>query len=228
MDDRRLEQLAAVCGLAFVVLLVGAIAVGASVFGEDPGDCDPRNARFAVCLLDHRTAIGAFIFLNALGASFFLVFLGGLFSALRRAEGRVGGPILVALVGGVAWASLWLAASAMSAAPLDLAGYYQNPEGARTADVLAGTMLLDTGSGVTYLPLAMLLGATSLAALRTRAFPRWLGWMSGVVAVLFVVASGLVLILEVWVVPLVLLLFWLWVSATSIVLMLRSKGKGVV
>jgi hypothetical protein len=42
---------------------------------------------------------------------------------------------------------------------------------------------------VAYVPVAVLLGAVAVVALHTRALPAWLGWLSAVTAVAYLVAS---------------------------------------
>jgi hypothetical protein len=68
---------------------------------------------------------------------------------------------------------------------------------------------------------ALLLGATALVILRTNVLPRWLGWVSGLLALLNIVASGLGSIFGA---PAILLtvLFPLWIVATSVVLIRRA------
>ena len=74
---------------------------------------------------------------------------------------------------------------------------------------------------------AVLVGATSLLTLRAGPLPRWHGWVSGVLAALFVVGSGLE---GVFGPPLgaPAILFPLWVLATSVVLIGRvgSSDEG--
>ena len=113
---------------------------------------------------------------------------------------------------------MWILWGALLATAVGLAVHYEHPEGAKTAVVLALEML-DRPIGL-VLP-AVLLGATSVLTFRAGALPRWHGWASVVIAVLFVVGSAFGGIFGP---PLgfPVVLFPLWVLVTSALLMGRG------
>ncbi len=82
----------------------------------------------------------------------------------------------------------------------------------------------DASFGITFLPLGVMLSATAIVAVRTGALPRWLGWGATAVALgLFGALSAAVVSPSPpeWVF-LPMLLYILWVVATSIALIRRA------
>jgi len=82
----------------------------------------------------------------------------------------------------------------------------------------------DVSFGITLLPLAMMLSATSIVAVRTGALPRWLGWGAAAVALGLLGALSAVVLAPLppeWVV-LPMLLFLLWTVAANIALIRRA------
>ena len=212
MSDRHWEQVAA-AGLMFVALLLGA-------FFALP-DCDLRVPGFARCVEGNSTTIGTGVFLLGLAVVFFLLFLGSLFSVLRRSEQGDSNLPAVAFLGGAAWAFVYLIGSALLATTTEFAGIHMDPEGTRTVAKLGGEFIFGAASGVSFLPLTVLLGASSVSALTTRALPIWLAWAGIGVVVLCLLASGFQLIMPLWLVFPLVMLFLLWVTVTSVVLFLR-------
>ena len=173
MSDRHWERVAAASGLVFVALLLSA-------FFALP-DCDLRVPGFARCLEGNSTAVGIGAFLLGLGVVFFLLFLGSLFGVLRRADRDNGSLPAVAVFGGAAWAFIYLIGSALLAATTEFTGIHVDPEGTRTVAELGGEFIFGAASGVSFLPLTVLLGASSVSAPRQRLSPfglpgRGLGW----------------------------------------------------
>ena len=70
----------------------------------------------------------------------------------------------------------------------------------------------------TMLPLSVLMAAAAIVILRTRALPRWLGWMAALIAPALLV-NGMFLDAEFG--P-AFLLFLLWTAIASVVLILRA------
>jgi hypothetical protein len=76
---------------------------------------------------------------------------------------------------------------------------------------------------LTFLPLAVLLAAFAIVAIRSGALPRWLGWIAAVISAAFLVgglAGSADLALE-WA-ALSMLLYPFWVVPTSVVLIRRA------
>lgn len=140
-----------------------------------------------------------------------LVFLVWFLSSLRRtllaAEGGDGRLTAVAFGGGLITTALLMAGFALNA----LAALRADEDGTIAAEV---AVVLQDGSSILQglaatMAMVVLLAATAIVTLRFRALPIWLGWASVVLAII-----GLIGPIS-WI---VLLLFPLWVLATSIVL----------
>jgi hypothetical protein len=162
-----------------------------------------------------RPAIGLLV--ELVGFAFFPFFLGSLWACLRSAEGDGGWLSTAAFGAGL----VALAVKLASAAPI-LA--VRANEGMDPGIAKALIAMNGASFAITFLPLGVMLSATAIVAIRTGALPRWLGWVSAVVAL------GLIAALSASVVSpsppewvfLAMLLYALWVVATSIVLIRRA------
>jgi hypothetical protein len=190
-------------------MVVGSIFVG------DLPDADASEQEIADYLADGgnhtRNIIGAYLWV--VGALFFLWFLTGLRSDLRRAEGGTGALSNLTFGAGVAFAAVWM----VSAAALSSVAYaielgdapVSDPDLVRVLPATGGLLLL-LGGGFAGL---LVLVATSLAIFRTGVLPRWLAWLGIVAAIvlLFDVIYGNIF-------P-----FWTWVLVASIVMLRRRE-----
>jgi len=213
----KLQRLGAASGIIAVLLMVVLIFVGAPAF-EEVFDFQASAQQFGASIDKYRQTLGLVNFLVGLIGLFLLGFTGSLKSSLRRAEGEPGLLSTAAYTAGALWAFVWILYAALVSSAMELPGFYQNPEGAKTIFPVAFHMLF---SPVILLLPAMLLGATALVILRTRVLPRWLGWVSGLFALLNIVAAGSGLIFRGPAIALTII-FPLWLVATSIVLIRKS------
>jgi hypothetical protein len=203
------ERLAALAGLAFVVLYVGAFALGIEV-----GDSD-REIRDYYADSGNRAKELVAFFLIAGAALSLAVFATALRSIITRFEQESAMLAGLAWAGGIACAALILAGNAVSRATAFAAsdeGFQLNVD---TRDLFeaAGFLLFVSGA----LAAILLVVGVSLAALRHNVLPRWLGWAGFVVAALLPLAIGFV----------GFLVFLLWVIATSAAFALgRAPGNG--
>ena len=216
-NARNLQRLGAASGIIAVLLMVVLIFVGTPAF-EEVFDFQASAQQFGVTIDKYRQTLGLVNFLVGLIGLFLLGFTGSLKTILRRAEGEPGLLSTAAYTAGALWAFVWILYAALVSSAMELPGFYQNPEGAKTIFPVAFHMLF---SPVILLLPAMLLGATALVILRTQVLPRWLGWVSALFALLNIVAAGSGLIFGG---PAILLtiIFPLWLVATSIVLIRKS------
>jgi hypothetical protein len=192
MSDRSLERTGAACGIVYVVLLM----VGPSIGGP--------TSRVAFSL-------------EILGFLFFLFFLGSLWSALRRAEGGSGWLSLTAFGAGLMSVTIKVASAAPVLAARHRSGGL-DPQLARTLQDIN-----DASFFLTFFPLAVLLAAFAIVAIHSGALPRWLGWIAAVMCVAFL-AGGLAGSADLgseWA-GLPMILFTVWVVATSVVLIRRA------
>ena len=193
MDFARLARLAPWSGVVFVVLFVVSAAMLPIDFGEEP---DSLASSFAD---DMGRFIGAAQLAVIAGAAL-LWFSGTLASALlaNGAGHRLAG---IARMGGAAAATLLIAGAvvfAVGALRADEDGSIAPEAATAVADI--GLVLVAAAMPVAS---AVLVGATAVAALRTRRIlPTWLAWVSVVLAVALVILPInfiAVLFLAVWV-----------------------------
>lgn len=198
------ERLAALAGLAFVVLYVVAFSLGIEV-----GDSDQEIADYYGDSGNRAREVVAF-FLIAGAALSLAIFASALRSIITRVEQERAMLAAMAWAGGIACAALILAGNAVSRATAFAAmedDFELNPD---TRDLFetAGFLLFVSGA----LAAILLVVGVSLAALRHGVLPRWLGWAGFVVAALLPLAIGFV----------GFLVFLLWVIAAGVAL---ARGR---
>jgi hypothetical protein len=213
---RNFERLGAVSGILFFALVI------ASFFTPETPDEDDPTAQVVSSIADDRTGHLAGVYIGSVASLLFVVFVAALWSRLRSAEADRGASILVAL-GGVGSAVIVLVANVVLFALVEAADEGREPAAVRALFQLDQSIVLAIGwtSAAFYLGVA-------LSSLATGSLPRWLGWLAGLLAVVFVVgflgifsdedeggALGAVFFIGI-------ALNFLWILATSIV-MLRAK-----
>ena len=194
MSDRLWQRLGAACGIVYVVLLMVAGNIGG-----------PTST--------------VAIFLVFLAFTFFLFFLGGLWDTLRRVEGGSGWLSATAFGGGLVAIAVKLVGDAPLLAARYRAGAGLDPQLARALqDMYDAAFLLH------FFPLAVLLAAFAIVAIRSGGLPRWLGWAAAVISVALIAGAAVEsanLESDEWA-GLPFLLFLLWTLVTSVVLMRRA------
>ncbi len=173
MDDAKWERLAAATGIVALVLLMVEF-----VMVPTWPKADAATNTIIDFFVEHRTSVLLGEYIGGIGAvAFFLWFLGSLRSFLMLAEGTPGRLSAVAFGGGlvaIAVGSLGAAANIVLA--------LQAAEEGDEAVVRAFYVLSNTAFAVFFLPIGVLIGATSIVALRTRALPKWYGQAGGLFA----------------------------------------------
>jgi hypothetical protein len=210
------ERLGAVSGTVFVATVI------ASFFTPETPDADDPTAEIASSIADDRTAHLVSVYLSGIATLFFLVFVGALWSRLRRAEADRGPSVLVAL-GGLGSAVMILVANGVFLALIEAADEGREPAAVRALFELDEVIFIGIGwtSAVFYV-------GAALSSLGTGALPRWLGWIAAALAAVFVVGFlgvfstddeggvlGAILFIGI-------LVNFLWILAASIV-MLRAR-----
>lgn len=163
--------------LAVALWVVGFVILMSS--GMVAQDATPEEV-----LAHHQTNGGPLIagsLMFMLGTLAFVWFLGSLTTSLRSAEGGAGRVASIAFGGGLA----------MAVCALLL------PSGGVTIALGAATMSVTSADALRHLPgvfyigvelfAAVLVGATGLVALRTAALPRWLAWLSLLLALILLI-----------------------------------------
>jgi hypothetical protein len=190
-------------GILAVALFVASFAVMYGV-GTVPDRDDASPADFVNYFQQEDGSIWLASLLLALAAVAFMFYVGALRGLVSGS--RLGGTVLA---GGIGTAVLMLCSMAPTLSGAVLVGDRDAPIDPSTA-----TTLLFLGDGFTiaaFYAAAVFVGAAGLAALRTGVLPRWVGWVSLLVAVVlmvpFVGFLGFVFLFPVWIVGTTL---WLW------------------
>ena len=218
------ERWSAASGLVFVALFIGWLALYRAL---EPAGGQPRpgDAEIVSDVLEGQDRLHVAHFVVGLAAAAWLWFLGSLCAALKRAEGGTGRLSEVAFAAGVVFAVLLLVAGAL------LPGLADVPRRGGTLDPRAAAVVYDLAGSIFSLApfsIIVLVGATSLAALRYRALPPWLGWVGGVVIVLLVAGAASIDLTRqdpLWFVGILGMVLWLaWVATISLTLVLRRRS----
>ena len=215
MSERLWQQLGAASGIVSVMILFGRDLIPSRDYGSEAEEI----ARTCAAASAPQTIDVVIPLLGIFGLLGLLFFFGSLWSALRRAEGDNGWLSAAAFGGGLASLIILLGSSAGTIAAHNNACAGIDPQLWQT--------LHDIGSAsffLSFFPLAVLLAASAVVAIRFGALPRWLGWMSAFVAVTLLIGgiAGIDYAREDAGLP--YLLFELWTVITSIVL-IRRAGK---
>jgi len=195
----RFEPLAGI--LAVMLFVVGVVVIEG---GSPPGD-DAAPPEYLSYYQDdeQRILIGGVIF--QLGATFFLWFVGHLRARLAAAEGGVQRLTAIAFGGGLITTTCALLLPAA-----DQAGALSNDEITGEAAVVFNNFG-DAFFIAAEFAAAPLLVATALVVLATRVLPRWLGWVSLVVALWLLIApigwAALLFAMPLWIIVVSVLLF---------------------
>jgi hypothetical protein len=200
------ERLAALGGLAFVVLYVAAVALGIEVGASD------REILDYYASSGHRAKEIVAFFLIAGAALALVVFATALRCLIARAEEERAMLAALAWAGGIACAVLVLAGNALSRATAFAAmddKFTLDPNTRRLFED-AGFLLFVSGA----LAAILLVTAVSLAALRYGLLPRWLGWAGFPAGALLPLAIGFV----------GFLVFIAWLLAASAAFAFRRLG----
>jgi hypothetical protein len=210
---RGLERWAALGGVLYVVLFV--IGTILQFSGSPNGDAAPLKVIDWYSDSGHRDRLHIGWVLIGLGLFSFLWFLAALRQALIRLVGEGFLPTL-ATIGGAVYATLALAAASVSDGIRtmndDTYRHQVYPPLVHAANDAAYVLHSSGGAGIG----AMMIAA-SLAVVRTRALPAWVGWI-GVVAGIIALAS---IVFFPWFV------IALWLLAASIILFLAGSPRRV-
>jgi hypothetical protein len=193
-------------GIVFVILWIVAFAITGS--SPDSGDSDSKILSYYADS-GHRARDIAGLFLVLAAALFFLWFLATLRARLVQAEGGRGGLAAAAFGAGLVWTVLTFAGIAAfvapSAARADTSKFQLDPNTWRLLNDFGYTLWF---AGTTIA--AVLVVATALVSARTGLLPKWLTWLSFVVAatLLFAFMFIPILIFLGWVLVVSLVLLW--------------------
>jgi hypothetical protein len=215
VNDRPVPRLAALSGLVSVVL----VFVGSGIGGSSPDIGASRATISAWVAKEHATTAGyAGGLLELFGILTMIVFAATLWSVLRRAEEGDGILAATAFGAGLVSATLKLASF-----PAAFAAIWRSREG---FDPQLATALVDMNNVafvLTWTVDAFMLGAAAIVILRSRALPRWLGWLGAIAAAVSLLSAPLADRVP----PVGILLTFVWIVSVSVVLV-RRPAVGLV
>jgi len=217
MSNILWQRLGAASGIVFVLVLVAPDLIQGGPSEDFTMTAAEQMAQSCATLTAARLTDAIYPITHVLGYLIFLFFLGSLWSALRRAEGGDGWLSAAGFGGGLVSLAVKFASGAASVAA--------NSNACAGIDPQLWQVLQDMNNAsffYSFLPLAILLVASAVVAIRFGApLPRWLGWMSAVVAVALLV-DGFAGMLYARDFGPSLLLFVVWILAASIALVRRA------
>lgn len=208
----------AYAGFVYVVAWLVGLAIGQTTSAPGPTDSvSTMGAYFS----SHRDAamIQAYLLDGIAGVSL-IVFTAALRSALRKFEGESATMSSILFGAGVAAGTVSLLQGLFTQVLADHVAAMGNP-----ATIRALFDLNAEGDTYKLLALGVFLGAAALLVFRTRALPRWLGWVAAVLAPLLVVAGwnfALSPSVQFAAYAVLLLVLLLWVGAVSVVSLRRA------
>ncbi len=167
-SELLLERIGALSGVAFCSLFVAGFVMGGN---QDPPSPDDSSGAIATYLADNATGKGLFISLSLISVACLVVFVSYLRQVLQRAEPSRTFLPAAASAGGLLYAAMLLAALLVEIASGVVASYGEDTQVAKALYVLGWDYITVFGP-----PLAVLVGATSVAGLLHGGLPRWLGW----------------------------------------------------
>ena len=178
---RRLERFAPLTGVLAVVLWVIALIL---LFDSAPGDKAP-GAEIAAWFDQETTRILLSMLLFGLGTSAFIWFLASLSARLRAAEGngRLPSIVLAAGTGGAVIFTLVPAVFSAGALAYDNLDRTVSPQAAEALWILSDGFFF-----AAEMVAVAFVGAAAVSMLRTRAFPLWYGIVTGIIAVVLIIA----------------------------------------
>jgi hypothetical protein len=172
MDGSRLARWAPLTGVIFAVLSAVLILVGL----RDSPDFSGPPEEYLQFFTDHKDDVMLGSAAGLISVLFLIWFLGTVGAMLNRAEGGFGRVAQIGVVGGAIGAGAWLigiAAYLMPALRLDDQGKLSVELAAVFGDL--SSILMGAAAPVGF---GVLLLATALIGLRTKAIPVWLTWIS--------------------------------------------------
>jgi hypothetical protein len=206
--DSRWARWAPVGGIVFIVLFI----VGMVLFSTPDVDNSAERIRAFYDDKGNRTELIICGYLLVLSGIFFLWFLASLRSKLLEAEGGTGRLTSIVFASGIVFTAMLMTAAGsfmFVAGEITFADAPVHPEIARVLPDIGFTFLTIAGA---FAAIAMI-DAASVLIIRTGVFPRWIGWLGFLVAVVLLAAA--------LVFPIGALLIWVGVMSLAL---LQSNG----
>ena len=227
MSSTRWERMAAATGILYFIVTF----IGFTFFDVETPSIGSSADKFRDFWSTNQSRIGWSAALTAIGVFFLFWFIGALRSRLAAAEPEPHRLANTAFGGGIAWAAGFLAAIGISGQVMFVENLDKLSDA--TIETLGSTQIVsDAFIGLTTISRAVALGAVALCVLRYGGLPKWLGWVTGLVAALSLV--GIFAITEstdgvfgtIWFIAFMASFFW--VLLASIVMTVQKTGSDSV
>jgi len=214
MSERASNLTFGLSGLATVVMIVAGTALYPNAQVDGPA------AGLTSAYVAHLGSLAISIDIQMLTKIPFLIFAAGLWRRLNRAgHQELAAAFLIGAAMTVSVLAVWQASIGAAA----LVGRYDSG-----ADLRPMAALVNALDQVVTMPIALILGAASLAMVRGSIGTRWLGWLGLVGAVMAVI--GVFAVTDMNSVlgkanPIALLLFLIWMAGLSIVSLVGARSS---
>lgn len=217
----RWERFAIACGIGYGAIFVAGLAFLTFFVIPQfaPIDAPPEQQVAAWAEMGNLSAVASYLL--TLQAPFLLLFLGGLYAVLRRAEGGSGALAISAFGAGVAMSMIWPMGVLVAEIGTGVA-----EAGGDTITAVEFDAMAPFSLALSAFPRAVLLLATSLVLLGSGLVGRWICWLGFALALVSLLGTGLLIdgLVPFPILFLGTLLFVVWVLALSISLF-RSAPK---
>ena len=216
------ERPALAGGIIAAALQIAATALFIAFIVPTLPPIDAPAAQFAAFAVEQsQNAIyGLISYLIEAQMLFLVLFFGGLFGVLRRAEGGSGSLATVVFGAGIAMVVITpLAAMIENHLLFGLATGGADPVAVQAVDGLVPLSLALSG-----FPRAVVLGGIATLLLSHRFAPRWVGWLGFILGVFSLIGTGTLMIADLF--PLTVLgslLFAIWILVLSVALLRSSR-----
>ncbi len=217
------ERWLPVSGIVFVALFIWWLNLH-GMLEPAGGQPRPSDGQIFSYITENQRRLHMSHFVLGLVAIAFLCFLAALRAALRRACTEMSSPPTVAFAGGLVAIILILLAGSILPGMADVL-----KRGAMLQPLVVVALFDLVGSIFSLVPFAVaaLVGATSIAALRSKQLPSWIGWAGGVIVLFLLVGAASIDVTEedpLWFVGILGMALWLvWVIAVSLALVLSRR-----
>jgi hypothetical protein len=215
-DDTKWERYGALGGIVFVILVIVTIAISSG----SPNASDSA-AKILKYFRDHQSNIEVAAFIAALGALPIIVWAGSLWSRLHNAGDRSYRLALIAVLGLLIGGVGNVTQNAVTATfALEFKNLHLTPADAKFFFVLGMGF-----SAAGAIGLATLVLATSVAAFRYGAFPKWVAWLGVLDGIVFLVSGYAIATTSdgIAIFGFISFILWaIWLLATAII-MFRAK-----
>ena len=226
-QSSRWERLSLASGIVAAALFVASTAtfIGFVAPGMPPIDASPEEFTSFMAEQSQGVTYALIPYLNAAQMAFVVLFFGGLFGVLRRAEGGSGSLAAAVFAAGLAIAIIFPLTTMIETHLLfGFASAGVDPAATQAVDGIGPLSLALSG-----FPQAVVLGGTAALLLSRRFAPRWLGWAGFALGALVLIGTG-TLAVGPGLFPITALgtlLFWVWILALSVALLQRSGRESV-